>query len=30
MVFSFFKKKQEKMPEREVMRPKAPTAPVPV
>ena len=30
MVFSFFKKKQEKMPEREVMRPKAPTAPVAV
>jgi len=30
MVFSFFKKKQEKMPEREVVRPKAPTAPAPV
>lgn len=30
MVFSFFKKKQEKMPEREVMRPKSAAVPAPV
>ena len=30
MVFSFFKKKTEKMPEREIVRPKAPVAPKPL
>ncbi len=30
MVFSFFKKKAEKMPEREVVRPKPPAAPAPL
>ena len=30
MVFSFFKKKQEKMPEREVVRPKSAAVPAPV